>query len=60
MSGGRRNLGAIFAVPLAIAVFSAVGLVSALTGDGWRDMLSWAALGVPVIAVGWAMKARRT
>lgn len=51
---------AIFALPLAIALLSIVGLVSALTGDGFRDALSWAALGVPVAAVGWAMKARRT
>jgi uncharacterized membrane protein len=51
---------AIFAVPAMIAVFSVVGLVSALTGDGWRDAISWAAMAVPVIAVGWAMKARRS
>ncbi|WP_085217519.1 hypothetical protein [Allosphingosinicella indica] len=56
----RQTMRAIFALPLAIALFSIVGLVSALTGDGFRDALSWAALGVPVAAVGWAMKARRT
>ena len=53
-------LGAIFALPLAIGVLSVVGLISALTGDGWRDALSWAGLAAPVLAVGWAMKARRT
>lgn len=55
-----NSLRAIFAVPLAIAVFSVVGLIAALTGDGWRDGVSWAALAVPVLAVGWAMKARRS
>lgn len=51
---------AIFAAPLAIGVLSLVGLVGALTGDGLRDALSWATLGVPVAAVGWAMRTRRS
>ncbi len=54
-----RSPGAIFAVPAAIALLSIVGLVSALTGDGIRDVLSWAALAVPVAAIAWAMRARR-
>lgn len=57
---GRQSLRAIFAIPLAIAVLSIVGLISALTGDGARDALSWLALAVPVIAVGWAMRMRRS
>ena len=56
----RQSLSAIFAVPLALLMLGVIGLVSALTGDGWRDLLSWAALAVPVLAVLWAMKARRT
>lgn len=56
----RRGLRAIFAIPLLLALASIGGLVVALTGDGWRDGASWAALGIPVFAVGWAMKARRT
>lgn len=55
--GGLR---AIFAIPLLLAVVSLVGLVAALTGDGWRDAASWALLAIPVFAVGWAMRARRT
>ena len=54
------GLRAIFAVPLLIAVLSIVGLVAALTGDGWRDMLSWVALTAPVAAVAWAMRVRRS
>ena len=50
----------VFAVPLAIAAVSAVGLLSALTGDGWRDVVSWVGLASPVLAVIWAMRARRT
>lgn len=55
----RQTLRAIFALPLAIGVLSTVALVVALTGDGWRDALSWVGLAVPVVTVGWAMKARR-
>ena len=55
----QHNLSRVFAWPLAIAVASIIGLVIALTGDGWRDAASWAALAIPVLAVGWAMRARR-
>jgi hypothetical protein len=55
---GSQSLSRIFAVPLALALLSLVGLVAALTGDGWRDALSWAALGAPVLAVLWAMRRR--
>jgi hypothetical protein len=56
----RPALGAIFAIPLVLAVLSSVALIVALTGDGWRDMLSWAGLAAPVLAVGWAMQVRRS
>lgn len=56
----RRGLRSIFAIPLLLALVSVAGLVVALTGDGWRDAASWAALAIPVLAAGWAMKARRT
>ena len=55
-----HSLHKIFAIPLALALVSIVGLVVALTGDGLRDVASWAALAIPVFAVGWAMHARRT
>lgn len=56
----HHRLRAIFAAPLLLALVSIIGLVVALTGDGFRDAASWAALCVPVLAVVWAMKARRT
>jgi len=56
----RQSLRAIFAIPLLLALASLTGLVVALTGDGLRDAASWLALGIPVVAVGWAMRARRT
>lgn len=56
----RQSLRAIFAIPLLLALASVAGLVVALTGDGLRDAASWLALGIPVVAVGWAMRVRRT
>ena len=54
-----RSLRAIFAAPAAIALVSTAGLISALTGDGLRDAMSWAALAVPIAILGWAIHARR-
>lgn len=56
---GRPSARRIFALPLLIAVLGLVGLVSALTGDGWRDWLSWAALALPVAVVIWAIRIKR-
>ena len=47
-----------FAIPALIAVATLVGLAVALTGDGWRDVPSWIALALPVVALSWA-RARR-
>ena len=44
-----------FAIPIVLALLSLIGLVVALTGDGWRDQLSWAALFVPLAAIVWAV-----
>lgn len=44
-----------FAIPALLALLSFAGLVIALTGDGWRDQLSWAALFVPLASVIWAV-----
>lgn len=55
----KQGLHAIFAIPLLLALVSIAGLVVALTGDGLRDAASWAALAIPVLAVGWAMRTRR-
>ncbi|KHL25987.1 membrane protein [Croceibacterium mercuriale] len=49
---------AVFRVPLLLATCSLVGLVSALTGDGWRDMVAWIGLAVPVLAVSLALRQR--
>ncbi|MEF3083177.1 hypothetical protein V3391_13270 [Luteimonas sp. SMYT11W] len=56
----HRRLRHVFAVPAVIAVAGLIGLVSALTGDGWRDGLAWLGLAAPVAAVLWARAARRS
>lgn len=44
-----------FLIPALLALVSLAGLVIALTGEGWRDLLSWAALSAPLAAVLWAI-----
>ncbi len=58
MSGLRKQQ-PIFRVPLMLGVLSVVGLISALLADGVWDVVSWCALGVPLLAVVWALKYRR-
>jgi hypothetical protein len=36
----RQSLSRIFGIPAAMAVSSLAGLILALTGDGWRDVLA--------------------
>lgn len=47
----RRGLWMIFRWPIALAVLSSVGLLSALLGDGFFDVLSWISLGVPLLLI---------
>jgi energy-converting hydrogenase Eha subunit A len=51
----------IFAAPLAIGVITALGLTTALLGDGLWDWMSWAALALPVAVavVYWQLGGRR-
>ncbi|HET6223908.1 MAG TPA: hypothetical protein VFE11_17155 [Dongiaceae bacterium] len=49
----RRSVRRVFAIPLLLAVLSAIGLLSALLGDNFWDALSWLGLGVPVAVILW-------
>ena len=54
-----RILRSTWAIPIALALLTILGLIVALTGDGWRDMVAWIALGAPVIATIIAFATRR-
>ena len=43
----------VYTMPAGLALGTAVGLVSALLGDGIWDTVSWVALGAPVVVVAW-------
>lgn len=47
----RRGLWMIFRWPLLIGLLAALGLLSALLGDGLYDVVSWLALGLPLVVV---------
>lgn len=49
-----------FAIPALIGVATLVGLIVALTGDGWRDAVAWLALAVPVATALWAIRNKQT
>lgn len=46
-----QSLWRIFRWPLVMALANAVGLVAALVGDGWYDLVSWITLGVTLVVV---------
>ncbi|TRX74662.1 hypothetical protein [Pseudomonas mangiferae] len=57
----KRGAWMIFRWPLLLALLGGIGLVSALVGDGFFDLLAWLGLGVPLalIAVAWLRPTRR-
>lgn len=46
-------------VPVLLGLFSLIGLVVALAGDGWQDWLAWVTLAAPIGATLWAMRVQR-
>jgi hypothetical protein len=56
----RQTLGQIFVGPVMVGIFSTLGLVSALVGDGFWDGVSWVMLLVPVLlCVAFIVRGRR-
>jgi hypothetical protein len=53
MSRLRQTIGDIFRWPLLLGVLTAIGLASALFGDGSWDALSWAVLAIPLAVLAW-------
>lgn len=60
LSPRRQTNGQVFFIPIVIGVFSVVGLLSALIGDGIWDGVSWLTLAVPVVlcAYFWIRRSR--
>lgn len=57
----QQSVGEVFRVPLVIGVLTAIGLVSALIGDGVWDAVSWLTILAPcaVVALAWWLARRR-
>ncbi len=53
---GRQST---FALPLLIGLLSAVGLLSALLGDGAWDAMAWLGLGLPAVLGAWPLLPKR-
>lgn len=43
----------IWGIPIVLGLLSIAGLIAALVGDGFADVLSWIALGIPLLVGIW-------
>lgn len=41
----------VWQIPLLLSVLSLIELISALTGEGFWDLLSWLTLGIPMLII---------
>ncbi len=48
----------IWTVPIMLGLISACGLIFALLYDGIGDVLSWIALGIPIVITFWCLLRR--
>jgi hypothetical protein len=48
-----RRFGAVWGMPVLLAVLTSAGLLCALVGDGWWDQVGALALATPVAAGAW-------
>ena len=53
MSRLRQTTADIFRWPLLLGALTAIGLASALLGDGGWDALSWAVMAAPLAVLAW-------
>lgn len=47
-----------FTLPLLLGLSSAIGLISALLGDGGWDAMAWLGLGLPAVIACWPLLQR--
>jgi hypothetical protein len=43
----------LWGMPILLGLLSGIGLISALLEDGLWDWISWLALGIPSVLMGW-------
>lgn len=55
----KKTFWKVWGTPAIIGILSAIGLFSALTGDGFYDLISWLALGVPVVVTVWFLAKKK-
>ena len=55
----RFNLRQIFLAPLILGIITTGGLIFALVGDGWWDVVSWLALTIPIAVTAWYIRPGR-
>tara|TARA_R110002167_G_scaffold1352_2_gene6021 strand:- start:7943 stop:8125 length:183 start_codon:yes stop_codon:yes gene_type:complete len=60
MTRSPPGLVGIFAIPLALALVSLIGLVGALLGDGAWDLIGAGLLATTLVAILWARFVRHT
>lgn len=53
-----RQTAKVWAIPLALALLSAAGLLSALLGDEVWDAVSWITLATPLAVLAWCIPRR--
>jgi hypothetical protein len=49
-----------FGVPTILAITTIIALIVGLLGDGAVDVAAWIGLGVPLVAIGKALRAQRS
>lgn len=52
-----RRPGGTFGIPIVLAVAAIVALISGLLGDGAVDVVAWLGLSIPLVVIGWALRA---
>ena len=50
LANARRD---VWTIPILLGLLTAIGLTSALLGDGIWDVVSWCALALPLVAGAW-------
>jgi hypothetical protein len=54
-----HDFGRTLRAPAWLAATSLGGLLLALLGDGWFDVVGWIAAGTPIVVIAWAIAERK-